>query len=394
MKTDKDKRKSDHYGIYLISAAHLLHDTYTAFLAQALPLLMNKLGFSTTLGGMLSVVQRIPSMFNFLVGILAENVKARYFVIFSPALTAIAMSLIGVAPGYIFLTLLLFVSGVSSTLFHVPAPVMIKKLSGNRVGRGMSIFMLGGELARTLGPLVVVGIVSIWGIGGTWRMIPLGLLASLVLFLKLRHVSINKNIPAEKGKGYYWKIFVRFLPVFMAIAGITFFQAGMKSSLTFYLPTFITQRTGNYEFSGLSLSILQLAGAAGTFYSGNISDRIGRKTTLFIITLVTPVMMWIFLHTSGWFTIPLLVVLGFFMMAPTPVFLAIIHELRTEHLSFVNGVYMTINFFINSTMILLVGYVSDQLGMETTFKIAAIFAIFAVFAALRLPGIIRKKDKA
>ncbi len=378
--------------IYLVSGAHLLHDTYTAFLAQALPMLMTKLGFSTTLAGVLAVIQRIPSMFNFLVGILAENVKARYFVIFSPALTAVAMSLIGVAPGYGFLAILLFVSGFSSTLFHVPAPVMIKKLSGDRLGRGMSFFMLGGELARTLGPLVIVGAVSLWGIEGTWKLMPFGLLASFILYLKLRRVDISQNLPVEKERGHYWKIFRKFLPVFLAIAGITLFQAGMKSSLTFYLPTFITAKTGNYEFSGISLSVLQLAGAAGTFYSGTFSDRIGRKTALFIITLVSPVLMWLFIHTSGIWTLPVLVILGFFMMAPTSVFLAIIHELKTEHLSFVNGVYMTLNFFINALMVMLVGYVSDHLGMETTFKLAAVFAVFAVFFAMRLPGVIRKKQ--
>ena len=171
--------------IVLVSSAHLFHDTFTSFLAQALPILIEKLGISNTLAGLLSIIQRIPSLFNFLVGIMAENMKTRYLVIFTPAVTSVAMSLIGVAPGYIFLAIILFISGISSTLFHVPAPVMIKKLSGSRIGKGMSFFMLGGELARTLGPLVVVGVVSLWGLEGTYKLIPFGLAASIFLFIKL-----------------------------------------------------------------------------------------------------------------------------------------------------------------------------------------------------------------
>lgn len=385
-KTAKESKQQ----IYLLSAAHLLHDTYTSFLAQALPLLIEKLGFSVTLAGLLSVIQRIPSLFNFLIGILAENMKARYLVIFAPAVTTVAMSLIGVAPGYTILAILLFVSGLSSALFHVPAPVMVKKLAGNRLGRGMSFFMLGGELARTIGPLVIVGVVSVWGIEGTWRLIPFGIASSVVMYARLRHINISGDLPAKKEKNHYWHIFRRFLPVFIAIAGITFFQAGMKSSLTFYLPTFITGRTGDFMFSGISLSVLQLAGALGTFYSGSISDRIGRKTTLVIICLASPVLMWVFIHSQGIWTIPILVLLGFFLMAPTSVFLAIVHELKTEHLSFVNGVYMSLNFFINAVMVMAVGFVSDLAGMEKTFRIVAVVALLSVVFALQLPGRVRK----
>ena len=45
------------------------------------------------------------------------------------------MSLMGVAPSYTVLAVLLFVMGIASTLFHVPAPVMIKETSGDKIGR-------------------------------------------------------------------------------------------------------------------------------------------------------------------------------------------------------------------------------------------------------------------
>jgi len=141
--------------VILISLTHLLHDIYTSFLAPLLPLLIERFNISLFLSGLLAVIQRVPSLFNPFVGILAERVKVRYFVIFAPAVTTLAMGLIGVAPAYTVAAVLLFVSGISSTMFHVPAPVLVKKISGDRVGMGMSYFMFGGELARTLGPLII-----------------------------------------------------------------------------------------------------------------------------------------------------------------------------------------------------------------------------------------------
>ncbi len=369
--------------IILISIAHLIHDIYSSFLAPALPLLIEKLNISLFLSGMLSVVQRIPSLFNPLIGILAEKMKVRYFVIFAPAVTTVAMGLIGVAPAYIVLVVLLFVSGISSTLFHVPAPVMVKKISGNRTGLGMSFFMLGGELARTLGPLVIVAAIEHWGLNGTLRLIPFGLLASFILWLRLKNISVSEDIKSEKPD--YFSTFKRFLPVFMTLAGITLFRGAMKSSLTLYLPVFLTEKGMEFRNAGISLAVLQLAGAAGTFLAGSISDKIGRRLTLTIVSVVSPILMLFFIESSGVVSIVLLVLMGLFLVAPQSVNLAVIHDLDTKHLPFVNGVYMMINFFISSLMTLGVGALSDHIGMDKTFFIAALLAFPAIIFALMVP---------
>jgi hypothetical protein len=40
---------------------------------------------------------------------------------------------------------------------------MIKQSSGEETGKGMSYFMVGGEFARTLGPILITAAVSWWG---------------------------------------------------------------------------------------------------------------------------------------------------------------------------------------------------------------------------------------
>ncbi|GAH75133.1 unnamed protein product, partial [marine sediment metagenome] len=262
-----------------ITIAHLIHDIYTSFLAPILPLIIEKLSISLSLAGLLSVIQRIPSLLNPFIGILAEKIKVRYFVIFAPAITTISMSLIGIAPGYTILAILLFVSGISSTLFHVPSPVMIKLVSGPRLGKGMSFFMLGGEIARTIGPLIIVAAVEIWGLKGSMKLIPFGIIASAILFFRLKDIDIRKDFQEEKKKIGYVSTFVKFLPVFATLAGITFFRGAMKSALTLYLPVFLVDKGADFWFAGISLAIIQLTGALGTFYSGTISDKIGRRTT-------------------------------------------------------------------------------------------------------------------
>lgn len=375
--------------VIIISIAHLLHDVYTSFLAPVLPLLITKLDINLFMSGSLSVIQRIPSLFNPFIGILAEKVRVRYFVIFAPAVTTIAMGLIGVAPSYTALAVLLFVSGISSTLFHVPSPVMIKKLSGARIGMGMSFYMLGGELARTLGPLIIVAAVEIWGLEGTFRLIPFGLFASAILWFKFRKIAISDDIKSEIGPNYI-SVFKQFIPVFTTLAGITFFRGAMKSALTLYLPIYLTANGSELWLAGISLAVLQLAGAGGTFYAGTISDKIGRRTTLVIVSIISPVLLLLFLHSSGALSFILLILMGFFLVAPQSVNLAIIHELKTKHLPFVNGVYMMINFFISSVMTMAVGALSDKIGLDKTYTIAALMAFPAIIFSFMVP----KKERA
>lgn len=365
-----------------LSVVHLIHDIYTSFLAPALPKIIEKLGMSYGLAGLLAVIQRIPSLFNPLMGIIAERPSMKYLLIFSPAVSAVAMSLIGIAPGYIFLAILLFVSGISSMLWHIPSPVMIKVLSGKRTGKGMSYYMVGGELARTLGPLVILGVIELWGLEGTWKMMPLGFVASLVLYLNFRKIDI-KPTGHDQHERNYWKVFTRFLPAFILTGGYTLFQAGMKAALTFYLPTFLTDSEGrSLAFADTSLTVLQLAGAGGALFAGTISDRIGRSGTLLIISIAAPLLMLLFMSLQGAWIIPVLIPLGFFLFAPTAVMMALIQDLGTGKKAFVNAVYMTINFFISSLVIPMVGVITDHVGFRASYYVFTIFAFGAIAIVL------------
>ncbi len=78
---------------------------------------------------------------------------------------------------------------------------MMKHVSGDRIGTGMSFYMLGGELSRSLGPLIITAAVSLWGMDGTWRLMPFGIACSAVLYLKLGKIRIQRKSRAAKDSG-------------------------------------------------------------------------------------------------------------------------------------------------------------------------------------------------
>ena len=111
-----------------MAAGHAVHDTYTAFLAPLLPLFIDNFGLSTTAAGLLSVFSQGPSLLQPLIGHLADRLSLRMVVILAPAVSAVMMSLLGVAPSYAVMALLLLATGLSSAGLHSVGPVIAGKL--------------------------------------------------------------------------------------------------------------------------------------------------------------------------------------------------------------------------------------------------------------------------
>ena len=367
-----------------ISITHLLHDIYSSFLAPILPLLIEKLSISYSSAGFLTVAQRLPSLLNPFVGLIADKISIRYFVIFAPAITAISMSLLGIAPNYVVLVGLLLIMGISATLFHVPAPVMMKRVSGDRIGMGMSFFMFAGEAARTIGPLIILGAVSLWGLEGTFRLIPIGLACSAFLFIRIRNIRISDEFK-RKDSQVSWKVTIKHaLPTLKILAAFTLSRSLMRGALTIFLPVYLSSKGASIWVAGISLSVVQLTGAAGTIFSGTISDRVGRKATLMVTAIFSPVLMWAFMMVEGIFIFPLLLVMGLFLLAPMPVMLATVNEIKSEQPAFLNGIYMMINFIINSAAVMLIGFMGDRIGLDLTYKISAVVALTAIPVIIRM----------
>ncbi len=369
--------------ILLISLAHFIHDVYSSFLAPILPLLIEKFSMSYSLAALLTIAQRLPSLFNPFVGLLADKISLKYFVILSPSATVIAMSLLGLAPSYIFLVIILLAMGVSASMFHVPAPVMIKQIAGERIGKGMSFFMLGGELARSVGPIVILGGVSLWGLEGTYRLIPFGLTASILLYFRFKNLFVpqaTQEIKTKKVCGAFKKL----LPLFIIILGITFFNSIIKGTLTTFLAVYLTDKGESLWYAGIALSIFQFAGAAGTFFSGTISDKIGRKKVLLFASVLNPILFYLFIISNTMFSFVFLIVLGFFIFSFTPVLMALVNESKSEFPTFLNGVYMTINFLTSAITIAIIGFSADLLSLQTTYTLAAIIGLGTIPFVLKL----------
>jgi FSR family fosmidomycin resistance protein-like MFS transporter len=369
--------------ILALSIGHFIHDVYSSFLSPLLPLLIEKLSMSLTQAGFLSTVMQIPALMNPYIGILADRISVRYFVILAPALTAIPMSLIGMAPSYGILLILLFITGISVSVFHVPAPVMISELSAARKGRGMSFFMTGGELARSIGPLVAVAAVSVFGLEDFYPVMIFGLISTVWLYFKFRTapakpVSSTRRLSIKET----WQ---NLSFVLFPLSAILVTRGFMHAAMVAFLPTYIQLETGNLWLAGMALTLFEAAGVAGVLTAGSISDWFGRRKTLLVSLLGAPVCIFFFTQRGGGLRVAALIFTGFTLLSTTPVMLALVQENAGRSPAAANGLFMMISFIARSAVVVVVGFIADRIGLNSTYLICAAVGLISIPFVLMLP---------
>jgi len=378
--------------LLIISSGHFIHDVFSSFLAVFLPLLINKFELSMFLAGSLTVFIRLPSIFNPLIGILSDRMDLRYLAILAPALTAIAMSLLGVAPSYFALCCLLFIAGISAAVFHVLGPVMIARMSGKYIGTGMSYWMTAGELARTAGPLFAVWAISFWGFDKSYPVMIIGIFASILLLIYLKDTApalgkVSNVNPAGA--------FKHLIHVMVPLTGIMISRAFMVATLIAFLPTYMVNSGQSLWFGGITLALLEFSGAAGTFLGGTLSDRIGRQTILLTAMPTSCLLMLAFLYAPDWLLFPTVLFLGFSLFSVSPVNLAIVQDHSRGHRGTANGLYMGISFLTTAAVTVFVGWLADLFGLKAAFTTSALLGLAGIpiiFFLPKSPKSISKKN--
>ncbi|MDJ0755218.1 MAG: MFS transporter [Ardenticatenaceae bacterium] len=351
--------------VVTIAGGHFTHDTFSAFIAPLLPLLRERLETNYALAGSLALFPQLPSLLNPFIGYVADKVSLRYFIILAPAVTATIMSFMGLAPNYAVLALLLLAGGVSIAAFHAPAPAMIGRISGAKVGRGMSIFMAAGELGRAIGPVFVIAGVGWFGLEGIWRLAVVGWLVSGLLYWRLKNISAQPASQMEVTFKSFWAKGSRF---FAILFWLMVFRVLLVVCLTTYLPLYMSDVAQvDLWLAAGALSILEGAGVVGALMTGTVSDLLGRKRVLAFLLFASPLLMAGFLLSSGWLVGLFLILLGLTAITPTPVLLASVQDQFPTQRALANGMFLATNFVSRGLAIWLIGFLADRIGLTNAF---------------------------
>jgi FSR family fosmidomycin resistance protein-like MFS transporter len=367
--------------IVSVSIAHMVHDTYPAFVGVLLPLLIPKLGISLAVAGLLAATFRLATGIQPVLGYIADRADTRYWIILAPAVTALAISLLGLAPAPALVALLLVGAGISSSVFHPAAAALVTRASGTQWGRGTSIFMTGGESGRAIGPVLIATVLAAVGLGWSWIAIIPGLAASAILYLRLANRPILRlKHPPGSIRAALSAARRGFLLLTVASALLSMASVG----LLVFVPTYLTRSGADIVLAGVAVTAFEIGGAVGALLGGTLSDRIGRRAMLAIAGGAgAPLLILALAMPIGPLMLGALALAGVVLLSAGPVELVMMQELLPENRSAAVGLSIFAVTIASALGTVVVGAVGDAIGLQEALILAAAVALLALpFIAL------------
>ncbi|MCO5175489.1 MAG: MFS transporter [Thermomicrobiales bacterium] len=369
----------DARGVGVCSFAHFSHDMYTSFIGPLIPAIRDQLGIPLFLVSLMIPAQQMPSVFQPLIGYVADRTSRRWFVVLAPAIAAIAISSLGLAPNIATVLLLLLISGLASAMFHAPAVSLVGEYGGQRMGKAMSIFMSGGELSRTIGPLIITGAIALFTLRGSFVVAIFGIVASILLYFTLDTTGAEASQRDLEQPGFGALFRTRRRAV-SAILAFSILIGIVTTPFNYFLVEFLIQRGHGEWYGGFALSTLFAAGIVGALVFGSLSDRIGRRPILLLLVATTPLLMslYLWLENGSWLVLLVLALAGAAMMAPRTIILAMAAEVVPEARGPMAGMLLALGFVAQSIAALSFGALSDAVGISTAYWVVP----FATFLCL------------
>ena len=272
---EESLRRRDRATIASLSGAHFVNDTYANFLGPLLPLIVGKLSLTIAQAGWLGAVLTVSSCFMQPVyGYLSDRYLVRFFAVFSPLITTVFMSFIGIAPNFTVLALLLAAAGVGIASFHPQGAALIGAASRDRSGLGMSIFIGSGTLGFALAPIIAPYTVELFSLERSYFIMIPGVLAFAVLYFLIPHDPPQPV--ATQSRADLKDLLLPMWRPLLILYLLVVIRSAVQIGFVHFLPLYFFQQGNDLVASGRLASLFTLFGAMGGFAGGSALRQGGR----------------------------------------------------------------------------------------------------------------------
>ena len=397
--------------LLMVSLGHLLNDMFQAVIPAIYPMIKESLGLSFMQIGAITLTNQITSSFlQPMVGYFSDKYPRPYGLVVGMCFTMTGLLLLSVAESFPLVLFSVAFVGVGSSVLHPESSKVARLASGGAkgcasreqsqvhldsaeaqpalasIGKGMaqSIFQIGGNVGRAIGPVAVALIVIPHGQGSIrW----FALLAVVAIWLLAKIGSWYKKQITLYGrrKSKYdienvsrlskQQIIAALLVLLILMFSKDFYTANLQSYLTFYM----------IDKFGLSVTASQyvlfaylVSTAIGLLIGGEVGDRYGRKYVIWVSILGSSPFALLLPYCDLTWTIILVILVGMVMSSAMSAILVYATELLPGNVGMISGAFFGLAFGLGGIGSALFGWLADYSSIQYVFQLTAFLPLLGI----------------
>ena len=413
------KKKATLSILLMVSMGHLLNDMFQSVIPSIYPIIKESLGLSFMQIGAITLTNQITaSLLQPMVGYLSDRHPRPYGLVVGMCFTLTGLLLLSFASSFLLVLLSVAFVGIGSSVLHPESSKIARMASGGakgcasreqsqarlnsaeaqpalaKIGKGMaqSIFQIGGNVGRAIGPVAVALIVVPHGQGSIrW----FALLAVVAIWLlariggwyrkQLEIYGRSKSKFDIENESHLTKhqIIVALLVLLVLMFSKDFYTANIQSYLTFYL---IDKFGMSVASSQYVLFAFLVSTAIGLLIGGEVGDRYGRKYVIWFSILGSSPFALLLPYCNMTWTIILAILVGLVMSSAMSAILVYGTELLPGNVGMISGAFFGLSFGLGGIGSALFGWIADLTSIQYVFQLTAFLPLLGI-AAYFLPNI-------
>ena len=371
--------------LLMVSLGHLLNDMFQAVIPAIYPMIKESLGLSFMQIGAITLTNQITSsLLQPMVGYFSDKYPRPYGLVVGMCFTLTGLLLLSVAESFPLVLFSVAFVGVGSSVLHPESSKVARLASGGAKGMAQSIFQIGGNVGRAIGPVAVALIVIPHGQGSIrW----FALLAVVAIWLLAKIGSWYKKQLALYGrsKSKYdienvsrlsrHQIIAALLVLLVLMFSKDFYTANLQSYLTFYM----------IDKFGLSVTASQyvlfaylVSTAIGLLIGGEVGDRYGRKYVIWVSILGSSPFALLLPYCNLTWTIILVILVGMVMSSAMSAILVYATELLPGNVGMISGAFFGLAFGLGGIGSALFGWLADYSSIQYVFQLTAFLPLLGI----------------
>lgn len=396
MKMSNLRNKAALSVLLMVSLGHLLNDMFQAVIPAIYPMIKESLGLSFMQIGAITLTNQITSsLLQPMVGYFSDKHPRPYGLVVGMCFTLTGLLLLSMADSFPLVLLSVAFVGVGSSVLHPESSKVARLASGGAKGMAQSIFQIGGNVGRAIGPVAVALIVIPHGQGSIRWFALLAVIAIWVLAKIGRWYKKQIDLYG-RGKSKFdienvshlsrHQIIVALLVLLVLMFSKDFYTANIQSYLTFYM---IDKFGLSVTASQYVLFAFLVSTAVGLLIGGEVGDRYGRKYVIWVSILGSSPFALLLPYCNLTWTIILVILVGMVMSSAMSAILVYGTELLPGNVGMISGAFFGLSFGLGGIGSAIFGWLADLSSIQYVFQLTAFLPLLGIVTYF-LPNIKEK----